>query len=174
MPKLPKRDKSGKMKQTAATSACVVNVKVAHIRPAYQNLAVWMQDPRNVYIGRRGVVFIDGRRFPAADSVFANPFKIGKGHGTREAVVKAFEAHFRARLQAEPGLVAALQGLRGKRLGCWCAPAACHGHVLTKLLAEMDPSEVSKRKKSAEEGEPPTKKKTTSNAKRVEAGPSSR
>lgn len=165
MPKIPKRDKSGKKKKkTAATSTCVVNVKVAHIRPAYQNLAMWMKDPRNVYIGRRGVVFIDGRRFPAADSMFANPFKIGKVHGSRENVVKAFAVHFRARLQSEPGLVAALQRLRGKRLGCWCAPAACHGHVLLELLEELDPREVSMmppKEESGEEGERPKKKKET-------------
>jgi len=57
----------------------VVNVKVAHIRPKYNNLAEWMADPNNVYIGRRGIVFIDKVRFPKENSAFANPFKIKKG-----------------------------------------------------------------------------------------------
>lgn len=42
----------------------VVNVKVAFIRPEYQNLKEWMQDNKNVYIGRKGIVFVDGKRFP--------------------------------------------------------------------------------------------------------------
>lgn len=41
----------------------VVNVKVANLRPHYNNLREWMQDEDNVYIGRKGVVFIDGKRF---------------------------------------------------------------------------------------------------------------
>jgi Domain of unknown function (DUF4326) len=30
-------------------------------------------------------------------------------------------------------LMAALAELRGKVLGCWCAPRACHGDVLVRL-----------------------------------------
>ena len=40
-----------------------VNVKVKYIRPFYNNLKEWMEDENNVYIGRKGVVFIDGKRF---------------------------------------------------------------------------------------------------------------
>ena len=66
----------------------VVNVKVGHIRPEYDNLKEWMEDPKNVYVGRKGIVFItmeDGKkeRFPKNDSVFCNPFKVGKD-GTLE------------------------------------------------------------------------------------------
>jgi hypothetical protein len=43
----------------------VVNVKVEYIRPKHKNLSEWMKDENNVYIGRKGVVFIDGKRFPA-------------------------------------------------------------------------------------------------------------
>jgi hypothetical protein len=32
-----------------------------------------------------------------------------------------------------PELMAALDELRGNVLGCWCAPAACHGDVLARL-----------------------------------------
>lgn len=54
----------------------VVNVKVAFIRPQYNNLEEWMEDENNVYIGRKGVLILNGRRFPEKDSVWANPFKI--------------------------------------------------------------------------------------------------
>ena len=56
----------------------VVNVKVENIRPEYQNLKEWMNDENNVYIGRGGIVFIDGERFPKQNSEWANPFKISK------------------------------------------------------------------------------------------------
>lgn len=39
----------------------VVNVKVANIRPRYNNLAEWMADENNVYIGRKGIVFINSK-----------------------------------------------------------------------------------------------------------------
>jgi len=38
----------------------VVNVRVKSIRPKYNNLKEWIADGSNVYIGRGGVVFIDG------------------------------------------------------------------------------------------------------------------
>ncbi len=33
----------------------------------------------------------------------------------------------------QPELLADLHELKGKRLGCWCAPAECHGDVLVEL-----------------------------------------
>lgn len=60
----------------------VVNCKVKFIRPKYNDLKQWMQDPQNVYIGRAGVVFVDGQRFPKNASRFCNPFKVDK-EGTR-------------------------------------------------------------------------------------------
>jgi hypothetical protein len=27
-----------------------------------------------------------------------------------------------------------LHELKGKKLGCWCKPQACHGDILTKLI----------------------------------------
>lgn len=36
-------------------------------------------------------------------------------------------------LKAQPHLMSALPELRGKVLGCWCEPEACHGDVLVRL-----------------------------------------
>ncbi len=36
-------------------------------------------------------------------------------------------------LLQQPELMAALPELRGKVLGCWCSPNACHGDVLARL-----------------------------------------
>jgi hypothetical protein len=117
----------------------VVNVRVANIRPeGYQNLAQWVADPRNAYIGRRGVVFIDGKRFPEADSPFANPFKIGRD-GSREDVLRAYETYIREQLAKSAELREQLRALQGKRLGCWCAPEPCHGDVLMRLSLFCQP-----------------------------------
>ena len=35
---------------------------------------------------------------------------------------------------------AALPELRGKILGCWCAPKVCHGDVLVELAATRSPN----------------------------------
>jgi hypothetical protein len=48
---------------------------------------------------------------------------------TRAEAVAAYEAW----IQTQPELMAALPELRGKVLGCWCAPLPCHGEVLARL-----------------------------------------
>lgn len=111
----------------------IVNVRVAHIRPKYQNLKEWMQDPNNVYIGRGEIVFIDNVRFPPIGSLFCNPFKIGKD-GTREEVLRKYESYIINRLNNDPELCQQFLQLKGKTLGCWCHPDPCHGDVLLRLL----------------------------------------
>ena len=64
---------------------------------------------------------------------WGNPFKIGP-HGTREDVIRKYEEWIQTRAE----LLAALPSLRGKRLGCWCKPLACHGDVLARL-ADQEP-----------------------------------
>lgn len=54
--------------------ACVCNVKVADIRPTYKDLKEWCADENNVYIGRKGIVFITDEagtkeRYPKQDSL---------------------------------------------------------------------------------------------------------
>lgn len=71
-------------------------------------------DEYDVYIGR--------------PSKWGNPFVIGRD-GTRAEVIEKYEAW----LLDQPDLLAALPELRGKRLGCFCAPLPCHGDVLARL-----------------------------------------
>jgi len=108
----------------------VVNVKVGNIRPKYKNLKEWTEESGNVYIGRKGIVFIDGERFPKEDSIWANPFKVGKD-GTREEVIKKYETHIKAKIISGK---ANLKDIKGKNLGCWCKPESCHGDILLRLL----------------------------------------
>jgi hypothetical protein len=57
---------------------------------------------------------------------WGNPFVLGKD-GDRATVIARYRDHY---LPRNPGLLARLGGLRGKALGCWCAPEACHAEVL--------------------------------------------
>lgn len=71
------------------------------------------REPYDIYIGRPGP--------------WGNPFVIGRD-GTREQVIAKYEAW----LRTSPDLLAGLSQLRGKVLGCWCAPQDCHGDVLAR------------------------------------------
>jgi Domain of unknown function (DUF4326) len=77
-----------------------------------------------VYVGRavrRGGWHLDR-------SPYANPFRPGPD-GTREQVID----RYREWLTGRPDLLARLPELRGRRLGCWCAPLPCHADVLAEL-----------------------------------------
>jgi hypothetical protein len=76
----------------------------------------------DVYIGRA----VPRSGFKA--SIWGNPFKLGKD-GTREEIM----AKYRAWLRTQPDLMARLPELKGKILGCWCAPEACHGDILSEF-----------------------------------------
>tara|TARA_R110002020_G_scaffold161540_4_gene346751 strand:- start:150 stop:407 length:258 start_codon:yes stop_codon:yes gene_type:complete len=73
------------------------------------------RDSYDVYIGR--------------GSKWGNPFRIGID-GTREDVIK----QYRDWIQTQPYLLNSLEELRGKTLGCFCSPQACHGDILVELL----------------------------------------
>jgi hypothetical protein len=61
---------------------------------------------------------------------FGNPFILGR-HGTREQVIRMYEDYIR-----KSKLMKEVPALRGKVLGCFCKPAACHGDVLARLAEE--------------------------------------
>lgn len=63
---------------------------------------------------------------------WGNPFVIGKD-GTREEVI----AKYREWFLTESGLVSSLCELRGKSLGCWCSPLACHGDLLLEMANDL-------------------------------------
>ena len=77
-----------------------------------------------VYVGR--AMHRGGWRLPA--SPLACPFRPGRD-GSREEVM----ARYREYLLGRPDLLALLPGLRGRRLGCWCAPLPCHASVIAEL-----------------------------------------
>lgn len=111
----------------------VVCVKVKDIRPKYENLKEWIEDDNNIYIARKGIVFINGERYPKKDSIWANPFKT-KDH-QRDDVIKLYEEYICEKIE-EDGNKYDLFSLKNKKLGCWCKPERCHGDILIKLMKE--------------------------------------
>ena len=114
----------------------VVNVKVKHIRPEYDNLKEWCEDSNNVYIGRRGIVFVNGERYPKEDSLWHNLFKI-KDNYTREMCIADYQEYIIKKVKDE-NLGNELLNLRNKTLGCWCKPEDCHGDILIMLIDNYD------------------------------------
>lgn len=81
-----------------------------------------------VYVGRA----MNRGGWRLAASPLANPFRIGVD-GEREQVI----AKYRHYLLTRPDLLALLTDLRGKRLGCWCAPLPCHADVIAELAEQI-------------------------------------
>jgi hypothetical protein len=81
----------------------------------------------DVYIGRVGSCPAEFMG-PGSDGCWGNPFKSGRD-GTRAEVIEMYECW----LLTQPKLLRRLPELRGRELGCWCAPKACHGDVLVRL-----------------------------------------
>ena len=77
----------------------------------------------DVYIGR------EERSYRLPRSLWHNPFMIGRD-GTRNEVIAKYRDYLTSSY-----LRARVEELRGKRLGCWCKPSACHGDVLVEMLA---------------------------------------
>lgn len=86
-----------------------------------------MSHPRVVKKGTAAYDVYIGR-----GSCWGNPYVIGI-HGDRAEVIARYEAWIRT----QPQLLARLPELKGKVLGCFCAPKACHGEVLIRLLEEQ-------------------------------------
>lgn len=76
----------------------------------------------DVYIGR--ACNMGGWRLP--QSKWHNPFSV-KQYG--DQAIPLFEEYIRA-----SPLLNDIEELRGKTLGCWCAPNPCHGDILVKIL----------------------------------------
>jgi len=72
----------------------------------------------DVYIGRH--------------SVFGNPFIIGK-HGNRKEVIDKYREWFYD-IEQKNLRKQAKKELKGKRLGCFCKPQACHGDIIADYV----------------------------------------
>lgn len=79
----------------------------------------------DIYIGR------PNRGMPG--SKWANPFHIGRDGDRAEVITK-----YARWIVTQKHLMDSLHELRGKILGCWCDPQACHGHFLMYLAGGFD------------------------------------
>lgn len=87
------------------------------------------KEPYDVYIGRGSPV---GNPFSHMEGTKA-AYKVE----TREEAVEYFETYIRKRIEHDVALKGYIMSLRGKTLGCFCKPKACHGDVLVKLIEEL-------------------------------------
>ena len=79
-----------------------------------KNRKRWLDTENNVYVGR--------------PNKWGNPFKLADYNSRRE-VVDLYKQYVLGNKQ----LLESLTELRGKVLGCWCAPNLCHAEVLHQL-----------------------------------------
>ncbi|MBI2365307.1 MAG: DUF4326 domain-containing protein [Deltaproteobacteria bacterium] len=81
----------------------------------------------DVYIGRAG---------RGKDGYFGNPFRMGNGT-SRDHAVDAYRKYFTDRIEKDSEFKRRALALKGKRLGRFCRPNACHGDVMADWLNKM-------------------------------------
>lgn len=95
----------------------------------------------DVYIGRA-----EGER-----GRYGNPFIVGQ-HGSRAEVIAMYEGWLKtgnsycvpeATEARRQDILTHVKELKGKTLGCWCHPKACHGWTLAGLADEEAPPSTS-------------------------------
>lgn len=65
---------------------------------------------------------------------FGNPYA---GRDRQESIER-YRKYFLARVKRDPIFRDNARALRGKRLGCHCAPKPCHGMVIVEWLKEQE------------------------------------
>jgi uncharacterized protein DUF4326 len=75
------------------------------------------------------------RKIPGSDGRWGNPFVVGKD-GSREEVIAKHKAWLLSPENKE--LMSQIHELKGKVLGCWCAPLPCHGDMLAELANSVN------------------------------------
>jgi hypothetical protein len=128
-----------------ATSKARKNVMIAAVREpsGYTKNQELMHCGREAhYVEESKKTKVVNRHFQEYDkyigrgSKWGNPFSHQDGTkalykvATREEAIEKYDKW----LDTQPELLAALEELRGQRLGCYCAPRPCHGDVLVRRL----------------------------------------
>ncbi len=72
--------------------------------------------------------------FIGRPSKWGNPFFVGYD-GTRDQVIQMYRNWITKGLGNH--LIHDLHELKGKRLGCFCFPQACHGDILIELVSQL-------------------------------------
>jgi hypothetical protein len=93
----------------------VVNIKKAELKKrGIEDFSVWVQNPKNIYIGRNMNFYVKG----TLASIWKNPFS-AKKYGLEQCLVL-----YEENVRKTPSLWDQLESLKGKEMGCWCKPSA--------------------------------------------------
>jgi Domain of unknown function (DUF4326) len=115
-------DELERKRKVKAGGSAVANVRKTKGRREDEGLIRWAEESgRFVYIGD-AVRHTHYQRSP-----WFNPSKGRKTDHDRAV------AEYRGYILERPELLARLPQLRGKVLGCWSYPKACHGNILIEL-----------------------------------------
>lgn len=107
-------------------------VKVGELRKiGYNNLEEWIKDENNLYVGRRGRLWIteygEKRIFHYPQSKWHNPYKSENIH----EIIFKYAQHIKELSDTD------ILELQGKNIGCFCKPGdLCHSDVLIKIYNE--------------------------------------
>jgi hypothetical protein len=86
------------------------------------------KEPYDIYIGRPG---------KGVSGYFGNPILLRPGD-SRGSTLDRFREYFFTRLEQDPQFKAHIMTLKGKTLGCFCKPNACHGDIIAEYLNSME------------------------------------
>lgn len=112
-------DERARANEVLRGRATVVNVRKSG---PHQHLVPWLEsEGLMTYVGHSG----PRHAWPGSD--FASPF-VKEAKSDREAMVR----HYEQWLDERPELLRRLGELKGRGLGCWCAPKTCHADVLAR------------------------------------------
>lgn len=81
----------------------------------------------DVYIGRAG---------HGQDGYFGNPFILQPGE-ERGATLDRYKTYFLNRIATDATFKARVLLLKGRTLGCFCKPSACHGDIIAEYLNNL-------------------------------------
>ena len=91
------------------------------------DVQAWLRDSNNIYVGR----FVEGFE---TEFKWGNPYRVST-YKSREKVVELYEKY----IGENRLLLDSIGELKGKVLGCWCAPLHCHAEVLHRLAGNPSP-----------------------------------
>jgi hypothetical protein len=84
----------------------------------------------NIKTGARYDVYI-GRAGRGQDGYLGNPFGLENG---RDECINKYRIYFLGRIETDAEFKKRILELRGKILGCFCKPLACHGDIIEEWL----------------------------------------
>ena len=112
-----------------------VCIKIDNLRKlGYSDLSMWMKDPKNLYTGRFGRIFITNPKtkekqiFHYNNSKWHNPFKIDSAKGIN-STLKLYLIHL-----FKTKLIYDIKELDNYNLGCFCIDENCHAQILSDFV----------------------------------------